>query len=321
MRTSSAIPVELNRVYLPIWGFEREYETEYESGWFRDVTSFEFIVEALIAHSASQIALQSWGEERDVKLLDHLPKSLRKRIKFIDTDFSALRFAHLVFSPVFEEYHIKPFRPGSYALTIPEGLLNEPIQEDIFHSWILLPQFLLGLRYKLEVDIDIGQFRRALSAIRQKSRNPESRANMSILEGILGCYRLGKIEGLRITPSAVKEQEESFIRFLEDSDYEELSKANFGLGFPPHFKKYSTRIRHLVRRIVSNDRFPHIFEACSRPLSVATQVPMPSSDLVKTLVPSSYLPPIVSLEPALHEAREAWKHSVGDRERDVSEDD
>lgn len=313
MRTSSDIPVELNRVYLPTWGFEQEYESKYERGWFRDVMSFEFIVEALVAHSASQIALQSWGEEHDSMLLHHLPTTLRKRIKFVDADFGALKLAHSVFSPVFEEYHIEPLRPGSYALRIPGGLLNKPIEEDITHSWIMLPEFLLGLKHKLEVDVDIKRFRQSISTIRQESRNPESRANMSILEGILSCYRLGEVEGLHVVSHAAQEQRESFIRFLEDLDYEELSKANFGLGFPLYFKKMSAKISQLVRRIVSNERFASMFNACSSSLMIATQLPMPNSELVKTLVPSSYLPPIVSLKPALHEAREAWKRSVEDK--------
>lgn len=309
MRTSTTMPLQLNRVYLPIFGFMQYYESKYEMGWFRDLTSFEFIVEALVANSASAIALESQGKKIDDRLLNNVPRTLRKRIKFIDADRGALGLATTVFSPIFEEYHIEP---DGYVVSITEGQLDAQLRDAIFSSWVILHELLLGLKYKLEVDIEIEQFRKAVSTIRQKSRNPESRANMSILEGILNLYGLDEIEGLRIAPHAAKEQKESFIRFLEDLDYEELSKANFGLGLPLHFKKYSIRIRQLVRRIVSNDEFPHIFEACSKPLMVATQVPVPSSDLVKTMVPSSYIPPIVNLKPALHQARKAWKRSVRD---------
>jgi len=312
MRTSTAIPLQLNRVYLPIVGFEQKLESKYESFMYSDVTAFEFIVEALVAHSASEIAVESYGEKINDRLLSYLPRTLRKRIKFIDADRSALKLATIIFSPIFEEYHMKVDGHLLGLQNIAKEQLARALLVDIFCSWTFLYPFLLGLKYKLEVDIGIEHFRKAVSTIRQKSKNPESRANMSILEGILGCYNLGEIEGLRIAPHAAKEQKESFIRFLEDLDYEELSRANFGLGLPLNFKKYSIRIRQLVRRIVSNDKFSCMLEACSRPLMIATQVPMPSSDLVKTMVPSSYIPPIVNMEPALHQAREAWKRSVGD---------
>ena len=307
MGTSTAIPLQLNRVYLPIFGFMQYYESKYEMGWFRDITSFEFIVEALVANSASAIALESQGKTIDDRLLGGVPRTLRKRIKFIDADRGALRLATTVFSPVFEEYHIEP---DGYAVRITNRQLDEQLRGAIVSSWVILHELLLGLKYKLEVDIEIEQFRKAVSTIRHKSKNPESRANMSILEGILSLYGLDEIEGLRIAPHAAKEQKESFIRFLEDLDYEELSRANFGLGLPMHFKKYSIRIRQLVRQIVLNDKFPPIFEACSKPLMAATQVPVPSSDLLKTMVPSNYIPPIVNLKPALHQARKAWKRSV-----------
>lgn len=312
MRTSTTITLQLNKVYLPEFLFLAQYESEHQRSLFRDVTSFEFIVEAIVAYSASEIVVQSYRKKIDDRLLDNVPRILRKRIKFIRADIGVLKLATTILSPVFEEHHIGIIEPNGYSVRGTGEQLDEELSRDVFSSWHMLYEFLLGLKYKLEVDIDIERFRKAVSTIRQKSKNPESRANMSILEGILNCYNLGEVECLRIVPHAVKEQKESFISFLEDVDYEELSKANFGLGIPLHFKKYSIRIRHLVRRIVSNDRFPHIFEACSKPLMIATQVPIPSSDLVKTMMPSSYIPPIVNLEPALHQARKAWIQSVGD---------
>lgn len=315
MRTSTAVPLRLNRVLLTdftFWQFYQSRKTEYnedERGHSDDITQFEFIVEALVANSASAIAFQSEGKRSDNELLNSVPRTLRKRIEFIGADGGMEKLAKAVFSPVFEEYHI--VEVGENYIIREEGQ-DRGFRFAIFDSFQMLHSLLLGLKYKLEVGMEIEQCRKTVSIIRQESKNSESRANMSVLEGILGLYELDEIEGLRVEPQAIKEQKESFIRFLEDLDYEELSKASFGLGLPLHFKKHSKRISQLVRRVVSNDKFPHVFEACSKSLMVATRAPVPSSDLVKAMVPSSYIPPIVNLKPALHQAYKAWKRSVRD---------
>jgi hypothetical protein len=302
--------LRLNKVYLPIYGFMKEYEFGNEKGSFRDVTSFEFIVEALIAHSASQIVLESWGKEVDKALLGNIPQILRRRVKFVDRDVNVLKLAIKVLSPVFDEFS---FEPMGYALKFKARLTDLEIEDAITTTYFSLHPFLLGLRHKLQVDIDINRFKKAVSAVRQKSKNPEGRANMSVLEGILNCYSPHTIDGLNILPSASKEQQGLFINFLEDSSFSDLSRANFGLGLPFRFRRSATQIKQVVRKIVSSERFALLVGASSKPVTAATRIPLPDADLVRALVPSNYLPPIVSFEPVLEQARAVWEDMFGNK--------
>lgn len=309
--TTHTIPaLRLNRVYLPIMGFIKKYKSLGKTVWFRDVTSFEFIVEALIAHSASEIVLESYGEKLDGKLLNNVPQALRKRIKFVDKDRSALKLATAVISPVFDEYSVEP---QGLALAFKKEMADHELDNAIATSYWSLYPFVLGLRHKLEVDIDIGMFKKAVSTIRRKSKNSEARANMSILEGVLNCYSPFTIDALNIVPRATREQAELFINLLEDSSFKELSRASFGLGLPIYFRKSLLRIKQGVRKIVSSERFKPLVNASSKSITAATRVPLPDADLIKSMVTSDYLPPIVSLKPILEQARTVWEGQYGDK--------
>jgi len=311
MTPDATVALQLNRVYLPIYGFFKEYSFDNKWVLFRDVTSFEFILESLIAHSACQIVLPSWGKNTDEGLLDNVPQVLRKRVRFVN-NYSVWQLVKAILSPIFDEFSIEPLE-GGYGLTCRKKLPVR-IENPIMTIFTSLPLLLLGLRHKVQVDIDIHKFRKAVSSVRQESRNPEGRANMSVLQGILGCYTPVTIDGLDMVPEASKEHTESFINFLEGSTFEGLSKENFGLGLPLRYRKSVTRIRQIVRKIVSSERFKPLVNASSKPVTIATGVPLPDADLVKAIVPSSYLPPIVSLKPVLEEARMAWERLLGDKD-------
>lgn len=311
MTPDATVALQLNRVYLPTYGFMKEFKFEGEEGLFTDVTSFEFILEALVAHSACEIVLPSWGEDRDSALLDNVPQALRRRVKFVD-QYEALKLANSILLPVFDEFSIE-YDGLALSYRKPPGKANI-IYDAIPTVCFSLREFLLGLRHRLQIDIDVNRLKKAVSIIRRGSRNPEGRANMSVLEGILGCYTPVTIGGLNMVPQASKEHTESFISFLEDATFEELSKESFGLGLPSYFKKSAIRIKQLVRKIVSNERFRPMVNAASKPITIATGVPLPDAELVKTIIPSPYLPPIISLQPALEEARIVWERLLGDKD-------
>lgn len=310
MTTDNYFAPELNRVYLPYYGFFKEYDFHGRKGAFRDVTSFEFIVEALIAQSASQIALLSWGKEVDRSLLENVPPTLRKRIIFIDRDRSALNLAISVLSPAFTEFSIEA---DKYALTFKKSPPDRVLGEAIAETYFSLHDFLLGLKNKLQVDINIEDLKKSVSLIRCRSENPESRANMAILEGIFNSYKQDTVGAIQIVPHGGKKQTELFINFLEDTSFEELSRATHGLGFPLLFRKSAVQIKQTLRKIVASERFAQIVAASSKPISAVTKIPLPSPELVKMFEFSDYLPPIVSLKPTLEQAYTGWDTILKDK--------
>lgn len=298
----------LNRVLLPIIGFPQRYRGTRTEGWFRDVTSFEFIVETLVGHSAWEITLEPCADELETRLLDNLPQVLRKRIRFIDRGGTALKLAETVMSPVFNEFSIKP---EGHGISHDAGL-DEKVSSAIAHTYWNLHTFLLGLRHKSEIDININDFRKGVSVIWQESKTREARGNMSLLQSILSCYRPLDIDTLSIVPYATKKHLDVILSFLEDSMFIDLTKERCKMGLPLYVKKSLVKARQILRRIVSNERFGPLFNTSMKPIEAATKVPLPKADLVQLILPFDYLPPIVRLEPLLAEAERVWKSRYGE---------
>lgn len=304
----------LNRVFLPIIGFPQWFRGIRSEGWFRDVTSFEFIVETLVGHSAWEITLESCADEIETRLLENLPQALRKRIRFIDKDGTALKLAETVMSPVFNEFSIEPCGHGGISH---DAGLDEKVSSAIAHTYWNLHTFLLGLRHKSEIDINISSFRNEVSVIWQESKTREARGNMSILQGILNCYRPLNVDALSVVPHATKKHLDLALSFLEDSMFKDLTKERYKMGLPLYVKKSLVKVKQIVRRIVSNERFEPLFNTSLKLIETATKVPLPKANLIQLILPYDYLPPILRLEPLLEEAKKVWKLRCG--EEDIAE--
>lgn len=292
--------LQLNRIYLPI------VDIPGFNTWRDDPTVFLLTVELLVAHSAGEIIIESWGEyyDQDKEFLTSLPQVLRKRVKIIRQDESILKMADSIFLPLFNEFSVDPSGFGSPLIRLPRHLSRSELEAylAIASSYMTTLRFLYGLKYQLQIDIDTNEFKEKLSICRQESRVPEARANIAIIEGILNCYKSDAIDTLNIIPQSGRQRLlNSFLDFLEDSSFNELSKARFALGFPYHFKEPIIRIKQLVRKITSHPEFQHLLSASSQVVSLATRLPLPEAQLLGALLTPKYLPPIVNLEPIWQE--------------------
>lgn len=310
MNVNNDYSAQLNRLYLPITGFFSEIRLPNQHILFRDMSSFEFIVETLIAHSASEIIVQSYGDKYDNRQLSHLPQILRCRIKFVDQGGKSVELAKSIFYPVFDEFSIEPNRGLALKIAHKKSPEEDELFSAITHSYWEIHTFLLGLKHKSQIDINMESLKSKLCTIREQSKNPASRANISVLEGILNCYSLHKIDGLSAIPNYSKETLNAFLEFLEGSNFKRLSKENFQLGFPDHIKNSAIKIRQRVRRILCDDRFQKILYLSSKSITAATSIPLPAAEIATALLTSKYLPPIISIKPLLDQAELSWKTAI-----------
>jgi hypothetical protein len=269
----------------------------------RDASSWPFIVEELIAFGATDIAIPKISLA--LYAMDALPESLRKRIQVIDKRRAILESSNLFFSPIAAEFGLKV---GAWSLSrmreIPEDL--ETAVVDLYFS---MYAFFLGLEYQLEIDLDMRFMKQSVETLRARAREPESRARLAVLSGVLNCYETASVDTIVLKPAANTRQIELFAEFVQDEAYKELSRTFHNLGYPDRFKRSVTVIGRIARKLMTQAPFKQLIDVSSRIISAASNLPLPDSELGAVLVRRKYLPPVVPVRQALSRAKEAWERA------------
>ncbi|MGB7061041.1 MAG: hypothetical protein WBF13_01650 [Candidatus Zixiibacteriota bacterium] len=294
---------KLNRILVTETSFWKELrEGGKYVGEERDFSSFRFIVEELVAHSATEIAIIPLFHDQ---LLPCLPTELRKRVAIVDHRFEQLRATHSLLTPVYEEFGIRP-RGGAFKIRRVSNCPEDLNTERIPLLAMLLYDFMLGLKHGLHVDIDLKFVQGVLEELAGIARSPEGRARVSILQGIFNCYRPRRTTSLTIPKVADRKLLRMFDDLVEDVTFQELSRERYLLGFPTRLKRSLTNIKRCARDILDKKPFQGVFDLSSKIVHAATSVPVPDSEFAKSLLNQKYLPPVVSIGPLLEKARRTW---------------
>jgi hypothetical protein len=267
----------------------------------RDASSWPFIVEELIAFGATDIAIPKISLA--LYAMDVLPDSLRKRIQVIDKKRAILQSSNLFFSPIAENFGLKV---GAWSLSrtreIPEVL--ELAVVDLYFN---MYTFFLGLEYQLEIDLNIQSMKQSTEVLRAEARDPESRARLAVLAGVLNCYGPSSVDSVVLKPSSAPRLIELFTEFVQDETYRQMSRSFHDLGYPARLKRSLTVIGRLAKKLVTQAPFKQVIDLSSRTIAAASSLPVPDSELGASLLRKKYLPPVVPVRHALSRAREAWE--------------
>jgi hypothetical protein len=156
----------------------------------------------------------------------HLPIVLRERVIIVDKNQKTRTRLLALFEPLAEEFQITMGVGLGFSEKLPKEL-----SESLATLFFKLHDYLLGLEYGLQVDIDINVLRSATTNIKRFARNPEGRTNLAVLSGILSTYKAQTIPALRMKSYASSELVDLFQGFVEDRTYELLSHQAHLLGF------------------------------------------------------------------------------------------
>lgn len=235
--------------------------------------------------------------------MDVLPDSLGKRIRVIDKKRAILESSNLFFSPIAEDFGLKV---GAWSLSrmreIPEVL--ELAVVDLYFS---MYAFFLGLEYQLEIDLNIHSMKQSIEVLRAQARNPESRAGLAVLAGVLNCYGPTSVDSIVLKPTSNVRLVELFAEFVQDETYRQMSRSFHDLGYPARLKRSLTVIGRLAKKLVTQAPFKQVIDVSSKIIAAASSLPVPDSELGASLVRKKYLPPVVPVRHALGRAREAWE--------------
>ena len=262
-------------------------------------TLLPVVVEELISRSAINIAIRP-GNASD--LVDELPEVFRKRVQLVD-DSLALQRAKALLNPISEEFQVF----YEYEVVVGNATLPKSLDRALARLFFQLPTYLLGMQYQLQVDIDIEEFRKAIETVRGSTRNPDGRAVLATLLGILRTYRKQDLSAITALPRAKPELVELFSRLIEDQTYLENSANAHGIGFPERLERSLVLVRRGCASIVSRKPFRQIFTLGSRAVEAAICLPVPNSEVTEQLLRRDFLPPIVELQPVIRDAIRMWE--------------
>lgn len=284
--------------------FFREFKAE--RALIRDASSFPFIIEEIVSFGALGIAIPGWSLSN--LAIDSLPPILRRRIKIIDKGLRILKMDRALREPICKEFGLKRRLPGGHVITF-ERSLPKPIENAVLcleAKWYL---FMLGLEHGLQIDIDASGMRKAALLLRRHAKDSPTRAVLATMAGILAPYGPKQTGVIEMVPAESGELVQTFLALVEDEMYRAISKEFYSIGFPSRLREGLSRIATLSKRLVRKREFKNIITMGTKTVTAATQIPLPDGELGERLLRKNYLPPTLSLAPALEKAKDAWRRS------------
>ncbi len=285
-----------NRVLLtkPIGFVDRP---DGKKGAVVDGTSLSFIVEDVIALSAVSIVIPS--THHAAGFVDKLDPVIGKRVEVAKITASYNQFMAL-FEPVTEEFSVE-FDFGFSCKT--ESTVGAAISRIYFD----VMDYFIAKNYKTELDIDKKRLSESLELVKNASKSSESRAVLSVLQGIFNTYGGYSINSLRVTSQAKSELIHIFDDLVEDRLYQQASAKTHQIGLPLLAKRSLVLAGRALESFLKKTPFRHVLNLGSRAIEAATTVPMPDSDMAQELLASGYLPPLTKIGDTVSSALKKWE--------------
>jgi len=210
--------------------------------------------------------------------------------------------------PICKEFGLKRHFTGGHVISF-ERPLPKPVENAVMcleAEWYL---FMLGLEHGLQIDIDVSGMRKAALLLRRHAKDSATRAVLATMAGILAPYGPKQTGVIEMVPAESGELVQTFLALVEDETYRAISKEFYSIGFPTHLREGLSRIATLSKRLVRKREFKNIITMGTKAVTAATQIPLPDGELGERLLRKNYLPPTLSLAPALEKAKDAWGRS------------
>jgi hypothetical protein len=229
---------------------------------------------------------------------------LRNRVVFVG-DRALRANVETILSPIYEEFGVESTH-GGFSLEF-----NTPSESNAHECigviWTSLYDFLLGVKNRLQIDIDIGMFLFAVQQLRHRSRNPAGRAHLAVIEGILRSYEARTVDSVGLRPTATAEAVTLFNQFAGLETYRKLSEVALSIGSPARLLDATEGFSGLSRNLVSSSELAQSLEL--RPRRIIASHLAAEQDLLRAVRPNAegFLPPIVSFASARAKATEAYE--------------
>jgi hypothetical protein len=289
--------------------------TEGEFSFAADDSGFEYIAEEIIGQGATGFAVDALSFF--AKPSPATSSILLRRVQCLDRRRNVHLKALAVLKPIIDELGTPTnnygdivhswIGPAVVALNEKRDEAERQADHSVFQLYASLYHLLLGIRYHLQIDIDIARTWSAAQRLYSRCHTSEARTNLSFISGLLASYRKTDVGGLVVAvASNTNDLVASFEEFVDDEIYRQFSVERHSLGILIQVKHALSQTKRLARRLIRKKHFARFFSYGVKTVSLAVAAPIPNSELAEVLLSDKYLPPILSLEKSLLRARNAW---------------
>jgi hypothetical protein len=276
--------------------FIERRKSDNEKSLTADYSVVLMTVEELVATGAMEFAVDlALGDVENLKL--HAPRALSNRIVPTLSDGIGSVVGSIL-RPVFQEFGIKNTGISAFVF---HGAPPE-IGEAVAHLAGDLYRFLVAMRNRLQLDIDLASFIRCAGLIRQASTDPEGRGNMAAIEGILSCYENRDVNSINLQPVASERAIELFAEFVSDHSYQHLSEEAGKFGYPDKLVASEHEFSLTAEDFAQRPGYISEITLSKLSFSAAKRLPNQNSELAAQICESGYLPPVVSFAAARQRA-------------------
>jgi len=288
-----------NTVLLEQYGF---WKNGRDGSKCWDCSGFSYIVEELISSSVLNIAILQFSHVND--LIDLVPnEKLKKRFIIVDKKLKVQGKTQTILAPICEELDIEMI--ASFFVLEFGNKLKEHEKNMLMSFFRDLYSFLLGVTYKLSVNVDHIGMKSTIDLILKKIHRKESRYILTQLKGVLNSYQ--QVNNSVIKSSCKDEQIiHLFLELVEDEEYNRLSEYAYLLGYPYNMKKQLIRIKAQIKQLLYNKRFSEILSQSTKFISLVSDIKLLPKDISKIIAFDGYYPPIVNQRWIISRAQSRW---------------
>jgi hypothetical protein len=295
--------IKYNRILVPTsLSTIRLLQTEEASYIASDASALQFFVEEMVRRGAVQIAVD--GYSSFFGAVNRFPDAFQQRIKKVDRKQRSVQKALAIMDPVLKEFSIE-CRKLSHMVLPPST--QPEIGVAAIRVTNTLQRFLLGLEYQLQVEIDLQATRESLDLLLNHTSTPQSRSHLATLQGILSHYEPTAITTVEVKGTPPGELLQHFARFVEDEHYRNFSGGSRLFGFPTRLERALVLVRRFAEKLVTQSPFKQMLDIGSESIKAATGIPLPDSELGRSLLKNQFLPPVISLREPSARAFALWE--------------
>lgn len=292
----------LGRVLLMHFPAERAYRGFTNADGSPRPTLLGMVLEEMVSLSVSEILMPSSARPT---VDEQAPLSLRRRITYVD--LSQARGKHdAFFAEIADEFGVT-FERSVGVRSHPPALPTD-VRDALTHVYLVSAEYFAAIDHRAQTQLPLAKTRRTLAFLRSTCRNADNRARIASLEGVLGLYEDTQIAGLVCRDSHQAAVLGAFSRILSDDLYDSLSTQSFALGIPTRAKLAVETIRRLSSQLFERAEVKQLFDLGSKGASVATQLPLPTSEqAAEFLGKDPFLPPLVDVYGPVQRAHAAFQ--------------
>ena len=269
-----------------------------------DFSTFGFMLEEFISLGAINIALPKSSPE--IRALSKMPPMLRRRIKIID-DAVEREFVERILHPIRVEFGAKIVNEVG-ELKFPKDL-KQPIREAIHAAHRNVWRLALGFNHSLQVGIIPTSFNSAITQLRNKSKDSESRLVLAQLAAFSNVYKDVQFNAPKPNINLPGELISVFDRLVNDPNYIEFSNAISGLAYPKERRGTLLRVKAASRKIMASRIATTTWNYVAKLIQVWTGAPISEAGDLASFISDRSFPTLVDLQSARESALRMWQSS------------